>query len=109
MNELPSLTFPSPSSRLRGSSRAGGIGGRRRGHYAPLELRDMDEVPLMVGDERGGASDEEEEEGGEEEEGKEEGKVWHGVRRKRWQHRMRSRGTLLGLVCGGGWQVVLNK
>lgn len=70
---------------------------------------DMDEVPLMS-DERGVASDEEEAEE-EEDEMKEEGEgVWQrlGGRRK-WQRRMQSHWTLLGLICGGGWQVVLSK
>lgn len=99
MNELPSLSFPSPLGR---PSRRGGKG---RGHYTALELSDMDEVPLMS-DERGVASDEEVEEEREEVEGL----AWQrlGGRRK-WQRRMQSHWTLLGLICGGGWQVVLSK
>ena len=99
-------------ARTRPSSR--GRGGRGRGHYTSLEIGDMDEIPLM-----GGIPSNEEEEGGEGEEEEEEGMgtgggargvVWNGLGgRKRWQQRMRSHSTLLGLVCGGGWKVVLHK
>lgn len=83
-----------------------GRGGKGRGHYTALELSDMDEVPLMS-DERGVASDEEE---GEEEVEEMEGMVWQRLGgRKKWQRRMRSHTTLLGLICGGGWQVMLAK
>lgn len=110
MNEFPSLSFPSPigrPNRMRSSSR--GQGGRGKGHYTSLELSDMDEIPLMS-DERGVASDEEEEEEEEEMMEEVEGVVWQRLGgRKRWQRRMRSHTTLLGLICGGGWQVVLAK
>lgn len=107
MNELPSLNFPSPIGRP--NRVRWGRGGKWRGHYTPLEVNDMDEIPLMS-DEKGMASDEEEEEV--EEEGKEEaeGVVWQRLgSRKKWQQRMRSHMTLLGLICGGGWQVLLAK
>lgn len=87
--------------RTRASST--GRGGRGRGHYSALELNDMDEIPLM-GEERGIPSNEEEDDEEEEE------VVWEGLGgRRKWQQRMRSHSTLLGLVCGGGWKVVLKK
>ena len=108
MNELPSLNFPSPIGRTN-RMRWGGRGGKGRGHYTPLEVNDMDEIPLMS-DEKGVVSDEEEEEGEEEAKDEAEGLVWQRLGgRKKWQQRMRSHTTLLGLICGGGWQVVLAK
>lgn len=110
MNELPSLSFPSPNGRASRMRSSRGHGGQRRGYYTALELSDMDEIPLMGG-EVGVASDEEEEEEEKGEVGRGgEGRVWQQIGgRKRWQRRMRSHSTLLGLICGGGWQVVLNK
>lgn len=109
-SELPSLNFPSPAirgggSRTRSSSR--GRGGKGRGHYSALDLNDMDDIPLVT--DRGVASsDDEEAEEEEKEEG--EGRMWHQLGgRRRWQQRIRSHSTLLGLICGGGWQVLLTK
>ena len=109
MSDLPSLSFPSPTGwgrdRTRSSSR--GRGGQGRGRYSALELNDMDldEIPLM-NEERGVASDEEREE----EKDDVEGTVWHQLGgRRRWQQRMRSHSTLVGLIFGGGWKVVLKK
>jgi hypothetical protein len=107
MNELPSLNFPSPIG--RGSRVRWGKGGKGRGHYTALQLNDMDmdEIPLMS-DEMGVVSDEDEEEVELKEEV--EGVMWQGLGgRKKWQRRIRSHTTLLGLIFGGGWQVVLAK
>lgn len=112
MYSLPSLNFPSPmggSSRTRSSYR--GRGGKGRGRYSALELNDMDEIPLDMDEGplingRDVPSDEEDEEV----EQRTEGVVWERLGgRKRWHQRMRSHSTLLGLICGGGWQVVLSK
>ena len=111
MSELPSLSFPSPlslgggaNSRTRPASR--GRGGRGRGHYTALELNDMDEIPLMGEEHHGGIHSDE----GEEDEEEMGGAGWERLGgRKRWQQRMRSHSTLLGLICGGGWKVVLTK
>ena len=87
--------------------------GRGRGHhYTALELSDMDEVPLMMDDEVGVANSDEEAEEEEEDEEDEiaDGRAWGRFGgRRRWQRRIRSHSTLLGLLCGGGWQVGLSK
>ena len=72
----------------------------------PDTMGDMDEIPLMSGDDgdsdyvgANGKSDDEEEDvifdqlGG----------------RQRWQRRIRSRSTLFNLICDGGWQLMLRK
>ena len=72
--------------------------------YKPLDFAgEMDDIPLMSGDEGIKYS---------EEEGDSEGDTvlfdQLGGRQK-WQRRIRSRSTLFSLICGGGWQVVLRK
>ena len=109
MDELPSLSFPSPmgGSRSRPSSWGRGIG-RGRGRYTALEVNDMDDVPLM-NEEGGVPSDDEEDEGEGEERGSGKG-AWHHLGgRRNWQQQMRSHSTLLGLLFGGGWQIALKK
>ncbi len=102
MNELPSLNFPSPIGRNNGRTRRGG---QNRGRYSALDIDDMDQIPLM-NDEGGVASEEEIEEEKEEVDNT----IWQHVGgKKRWQQRMRSHSTLVSLLCGGGWQIMLTK
>lgn len=105
MDELPSLSFPSPrGGQSRSRSLPWGRGGRGRGRYTALEVSDMDDVPLMTG-ERSVASDEEEQEEEDEDEG-EHGRglgAWHSLGgRRNWQQQIRSRSSLLGLLFGVG-------
>ena len=79
------------------SSGRGAAGGWR---YSSLKVGDMDEIPLMRDE---GVEEEEEEQ-------EEESGTWHQMQgRNRWSQRMMSYSTLLGLICGGGWQVGLSK
>ena len=73
--------------------------------YKPLDFaEEMDDIPLMSGDEGVRYSEEE----GEDSEG--DTVIFDQLGgRQRWQRRIRSRSTLFNLICGGGWQVVLRK
>lgn len=103
MDDLPSLSFPTPwhgglSAKKSSSSRI-----RMQYKALPDTVGDMDEIPLISGDDgeidSEGKSDNEGEDvifdqlGG----------------RQRWQRRIRSRSTLFNLICDGGWQLVLRK
>ena len=73
--------------------------------YKPL-MGDMDDIPLMSGDEAD--SDREVEGGGESSEG--ETLIFEQIGgRQRWQRRIRARSTLFNLICDGGWQIMLKK
>ena len=104
MDDLPSLSFPSPwhgGKQNKNSSSKG----RVRVHYKALDtVGEMDDVPLMSGDE----GDQDEEREGESSEG--ETLIFDRLGgRQRWQRRIRSRSTLFNLICDGGWQVMLRK
>ena len=69
--------------------------------YSALNVKDLDDVPLMSED--GGAG-----EGGDSED--EESTLWEaGGSRTRWKRRIRSHTTLVSLFFNGGWLVVLKK
>ena len=69
--------------------------------YSALNVKDLDDVPLMSED--GGAG-----EGGDSED--EENTFWEaGGSRTRWKRRIRSHTTLVSLFLYGGWLVVLKK
>ncbi|XP_064393299.1 probable phospholipid-transporting ATPase IIA isoform X2 [Halichondria panicea] len=91
-DELPSLSFPSPWSRNgRGIDTTRGRG--RGVRYSALDVKDLDEVPLMSEDGVGGSDEE---------------TVWEGGgSHTRWQRRIRSHSTLVSLLFNGGWVVVL--
>jgi len=71
----------------------------------------MDEVPL-TSEEAEREEEEDDDEYGDSKEDEWGGKtaLWYqlGGRRK-WRQRMKSHSTLLGLLCGGGWQIIWNK
>ena len=63
--------------------------------YSALDVKDLDEVPLMSEDGVGGSDEE---------------TVWEGGgSHTRWQRRIRSHSTLVSLLFNGGWVVVLKK
>lgn len=99
MDDLPSLSFPSP---WHGGKRSKG---RIRVQYKPLEFDgDMDDIPLMSGDEVEYNIEGE----GEDSEG--DTVIFDQLGgRQRWQRRIKSRSTLFNLICVGGWQVILRK
>ena len=105
MDDLPSLSFPTPWHGARGMrTKISSSKERSRVQYKPLDYAgEMDDIPLMSGDEGVRYS---------EEEGDSEGDAVLFDQlggRQRWQRRIRSRSTLFNLICGGGWQVVLRK
>lgn len=123
MSELLSLS--STSLRRGGRSTtlpsSRGRGGRTHGHYTALDIHDMDEIPLVNHEEDGGGGRvsndgreemEEDVDDRDDEEGVEGSSsvMWERVGgRKRWQQRMKSHSTLVSLLCGEGWQVLLAK
>ena len=92
MDDLPSLNFPPPWRGTQNSPRGRINIGNNHVHYSPLDVGDMDEVPLM--------SD------GEEDSDEEETTIWES---KKWQRRLKSRSTLYTLIFDGGWQLMLKK
>lgn len=105
MDDLPSLSFPTP---WHGGLSAKKSSSRIRVQYTALPdaVGDMDEIPLMSGDD--GEIDSE---GGEEKSDNEgEDVIFDQLGgRQRWQRRIRSRSTLFNLICDGGWQLMLRK
>ena len=107
MDDLPSLSFPTPWH--------GGLSGKKssssriRVQYKALPdtvVGDMDEIPLMSGDD--GGTDYEGTSGKSDDEG--EDVIFDQLGgRQRWQRRIRSRSTLFNLICNGGWQLMLRK
>jgi hypothetical protein len=107
MDDLPSLSFPTPWH--------GGLSGKKssssriRVQYKALPdtvVGDMDEIPLMSGED--GGTDDEGAEWKSDDEG--EDVIFDQLGgRQRWQRRIRSRSTLFNLICDGGWQLMLRK
>ena len=104
MDDLPSLSFPTPWH--------GGLSGKKsssriRVQYKALPdtVGDMDDIPLMSGDEREfdeGVLEISDSEG--------EDVIFDQLGgRQKWQRRIRSHSTLFNLICDGGWQILLRK
>ena len=102
MDDLPSLSFPTPWHGGQQGENSSSSKGRVRVQYRALE--EMDDVPLMSCEEREVYTDEE----GEDSEGDTVIFDQLGGHQK-WQRRIRSRSTLFNLICDGGWQVILRK
>ena len=102
MDDLPSLSFPTPWHGGQRGKTPSSSKGRVRVQYKALE--EMDDIPLMSGEERELYTDEE----GEDSEG--DTVIFDQLGgRQRWQRRIRSRSTLFSLICDGGWPVILRK
>ena len=108
MDDLPSLSFPTPWH--------GGLSGKKSSSSSRIRVQykalpdtvvgDMDEIPLMSGDD--GGTDDEGFSGKSDDEG--EDVIFDQLGgRQRWQRRIRSRSTLFNLICDGGWQLMLRK
>lgn len=108
MDDLPSLSFPTPWH--------GGLSGKKSSSSSRIRVQykalpdtvvgDMDEIPLMSGDD--GGTDDEGFSGKSDDEG--EDVIFDQLGgRQRWQRRIRSRSTLFNLICDGGWHLMLRK